>query len=346
MGESSTAGTATLVTNPALAAGLTPRGTVWFPSASADNCTITNNGATQSHLRGGLTLIEGESTAGNATLIANGGLNGGLGGEIRINIRASGGTCTIKVFGNGFLDISAHEDPGVTVGSLEGDGKVSLGPNNLNVGSNHRSTVFSGVIEDQGGALNGHGSLTKIGSGTLTLSRPSTYTAGTTVKSGTLLVKNTSGSATGSGAVQVATGTLAGNGIISGPVSLGTGTGRRALLSLQNRNGIGVLSIQSELSFNADGIYDCKVDSDTAAADQVIANGVTMAGGTISISDHGSALLSPGTVLTIINNTAAPTINGTFANLPDGATLVIGQNTFQANYEGGDGNDLTLTVMP
>ena len=39
----------------------------------------------QSHLRGGLTLIEGESTAGNATLIANGGLNGGLGGEIRIN---------------------------------------------------------------------------------------------------------------------------------------------------------------------------------------------------------------------------------------------------------------------
>jgi len=24
----------------------------------------------------------------------------------------------------------------------------------------------------------------------------------------------------------------------------------------------------------------------------------------------------------------------------------IGSNTFQANYEGGDGNDLTLTVIP
>ena len=26
--------------------------------------------------------------------------------------------------------------------------------------------------------------------------------------------------------------------------------------------------------------------------------------------------------------------------------LTVGSNTFQANYEGGDGNDLTLTVVP
>ena len=35
-----------------------------------------------------------------------------------------------------------------------------------------------------------------------------------------------------------------------------------------------------------------------------------------------------------------------FSNLPDGSTVTIGSNTFQADYEGGDGNDLTLTVVP
>ena len=36
----------------------------------------------------------------------------------------------------------------------------------------------------------------------------------------------------------------------------------------------------------------------------------------------------------------------TFSNLADGSTFTANGNTFQANYEGGDGNDLTLTVVP
>ena len=38
--------------------------------------------------------------------------------------------------------------------------------------------------------------------------------------------------------------------------------------------------------------------------------------------------------------------SGTFSNLADGSTLTVGNNSFQANYEGGEGNDLTLTVVP
>jgi len=60
----------------------------------------------------------------------------------------------------------------------------------------------------------------------------------------------------------------------------------------------------------------------------------------------GNALLSPGTAFTAIENTSPGPISGTFDNLPDGGTIKIGNNTFQANYEGGDGNDLTLTVVP
>jgi hypothetical protein len=49
--------------------------------------------------------------------------------------------------------------------------------------------------------------------------------------------------------------------------------------------------------------------------------------------------------VTVISNTSSTAISGTFANLPDGGTITVGNNTFKANYEGGDGNDLTLTVQ-
>ena len=60
----------------------------------------------------------------------------------------------------------------------------------------------------------------------------------------------------------------------------------------------------------------------------------------------GSVSLPPGTVFTTIDNTSATAITGTFSHLADGSTITVDSDTFQANYEGGDGNDLTLTVVP
>jgi hypothetical protein len=88
------------------------------------------------------------------------------------------------------------------------------------------------------------------------------------------------------------------------------------------------------------------VNSSTPAADLVIANGVRILGAQIVFNDVGSATLSSGTMFIVISNTSRKPINGTFANLADGGTITVGANTFQANYEGGDGNDLTLTVVP
>jgi hypothetical protein len=51
-------------------------------------------------------------------------------------------------------------------------------------------------------------------------------------------------------------------------------------------------------------------------------------------------------VFTAISNTSATPISGTFANLADGSTLTVGRNNYQVSYSGGDGNDLTLTVVP
>jgi hypothetical protein len=80
--------------------------------------------------------------------------------------------------------------------------------------------------------------------------------------------------------------------------------------------------------------------------DKVIANGVTINSATIAIEGTAQGTLTSGTVTTLISNTSANPIAGTFNNLADGAIVIVNRNNFQASYEGGDGNDLTLTVVP
>ena len=166
--------------------------------ATAGSAVFINNGAAVLGATGGgilggsYTQFLESSTAGSATLIANGGTNGGTGGGIFFFNQATGGTARVIVNGNGFLDISGmgqpNEDPTLTIGSLEGSGNVYLGANNLAVGSNNLSTVFSGVIQDGGYSVGVGGSLTKIGTGSLDLTGANTYTGNTIVANGALFV--------------------------------------------------------------------------------------------------------------------------------------------------------------
>ena len=78
-----------------------------------------------------------------------------------------------------------------------------------------------------------------------------------------------------------------------------------------------------------------------------MAGGVTIeSGATFSMRATIRGTLAPGTTLIAISNTGANPINGTFSNLTDGGIVIVGITNFQANYQGGDGNDLTLTVVP
>jgi len=141
-------------------------------------------------------------------------------------------------------------------------------------------------------------------------------------------------------------GRLGGNGVIAGAVTLGTGTGAGAVLSPGKRAGkLGILTIQGALTFNSDSKYNCGLATKRAVADKVIANGVTINGAQFDLLDAGNGVLGPGTAFTVIYNKSATAIAGTFSNLADGSTFTAGSNTFQASYEGGDGNDFTLTVL-
>ncbi|HEY4414645.1 MAG TPA: glycoside hydrolase N-terminal domain-containing protein [Verrucomicrobiae bacterium] len=110
--------------------------------------------------------------------------------------------------------------------------------------------------------ING-GNIAKTGAGTMALTGANTYTGGTTVTNGILLVNNLSGSGTGNGSVIVYTGgTLAGSGSVGGTVinngALSPGT-----------NGSGTLSTGAE-TWNSGSSFQCYLaDTNSASVNQL-----------------------------------------------------------------------------
>jgi autotransporter-associated beta strand protein len=318
---------------------------VFTDRATAGNATITVNGAASSDADFGvLFFLEDEASADNATLIANGGTAGGHGGLIEFWSETRGRKARVELFGNGKLDIGSHNPLApMTIGSLEGEGAVALGGNDLTIGANNLQTTFSGLITD--GRNNTGGSITKVGNGTLDLTGSNNYTGGTTVISGNLLVDNITGSGTGTRPVQVIGGRLGGKGIIAGSVSVGTGQVGSGILA-PGINATEVLTIQNTLTFAARGIYQWNLDTNGVRSDTIAATEVTINSGALfSAILLGDVTLPVGSVFTVIDNAGALPISGTFSNLPDGSSFAEGNNTFQVSYTGGDGNDLTVTVV-
>ncbi len=341
------AGSATFLLQAGEALGSSFRPALAFLSnSSAENATITAEGATTSGVTGQAAVFFGDATtADNATLVALAGSNGGNGGQILFDRQASGGTARVQVFGNGTMDVSGKATRTLTIGSLEGDGILTLGRVILSLGTNNLSTLFSGVIQD--GTVASGGGVTKVGTGMLTLGGANTYTGGTILKGGTLLVSNRSGSGTGTGSVQVNIGTLGGRGTIAGVVTIGTGTGSEVFLAPSaSASQPYSLTVEGSLTFQGNATYSWKLNTRRPVADLVSANGITiMSGAEFGVAAVGHKVLTTGQVLLAIDNTSVNPIVGTFSNLADGGTITLGRNIMQANYSGGDGNDLTLTVV-
>ncbi len=325
---------------------------------------------------GTLTLADGNSYGGSTTLTAGTLALGGntslgtgpvtlKGGAVQVGATALslanavtlGGSFSIA--GGNSLSfagaVSVSANPTITItntGGLAFSGPVTLGSNLTLDGG---AAAFSGATTLTGGSWtvtvnagasavlaavgqSGTGSkgLTKAGAGTLTLTAANTYTAMTTVAAGTLVLD-----------VSVA------GQVTVGPKGTLVSAGSTGNLTVQSRgtldpgsNGAtGILST-GNLIFNPGGVFNVALDGTAAGAgyDQVSAGGrVNVTGAHLNLTLGYTAQV--GDTYTLVNNTQTGAVIGTFAGLPQNATLVVGGETFQINYKGGDGNDVTLTCI-
>ncbi len=132
----------------------------------------------------------------------------------------------------------------LTIGSALTLRLAATGTHTFDIGPGRGGTV--GAILADATTL---GTLVKDGAGVLTVTGNNTYTGGTAVDAGTLVVNSTLGSGTGAGAVLVnVNGTLAGSGFIGGAVTLaGTvspGAGTVGTLTINN-----TLTVQDDSAF-------------------------------------------------------------------------------------------------
>jgi autotransporter-associated beta strand protein len=95
----------------------------------------------------------------------------------------------VFVSGAGTLDLAGNL---TNINGLWGNGTVdsTLGSATLFVGNGDATSTFSGVLQNSNSAAGALLALTKVGSGSLTLSGTNTYMGGTTVENGTLVLTN------------------------------------------------------------------------------------------------------------------------------------------------------------
>ena len=236
------------------------------------NSSATFNGVISGN--GGLTLadtasqlLRGVNTYGGVTTIGAGAVLGLLGNG---SIASSSG---VVLNGTGAaFDISGANGSRV-IKDLSGIAAtlVSLGSNNLTVGTAN-DTSFAGVIEGGGGLI-------KIGSGILTLSGTNTYGGGTSINGGTISISRDANLSLAAGALTFDGGTLRTTADIT--------TSRVTTLN----GGGGTFDVVTGTTLTQNGTIDgsgglTKIGDGTLVLNQTntYGGGTTIDGGTISIS--------------------------------------------------------------
>ncbi|MEK7953982.1 beta strand repeat-containing protein [Luteolibacter soli] len=154
------------------------------------------------------------------------------------------------------------------------------------------------------GALDGTGGLVKTGAGTLILNGLNSFSGTTAVQAGTLGGNGNSDNS----ALTVASG-----------ATLAPGDADTAVFFCSSAD----LAPGSTLHV--------KIDGEFSSADQVQSFGtIDIAGATLTLGEIGASTLSTGTEFAIVD--ASGGVTGTFASLPEGATISSGLNSFVIHY--------------
>ncbi|MEO6846969.1 MAG: autotransporter-associated beta strand repeat-containing protein [Chthoniobacterales bacterium] len=148
--------------------------TLFTDSSHAEDATITND-------NGGMTIFDKNSSADNVSITVSDG------SSVQFYDNAKGAMASFNIKANAIFDMSGHKGS-LTIGSLQGDGDIYLGKNNLILGLDDFSNTITSPMHD-GGLLKGvKGGLVKTGLGALITTAMNTYTGTTTIKSGTLQI--------------------------------------------------------------------------------------------------------------------------------------------------------------
>lgn len=276
------------------------------------------------------------------------------GGQYSIRDDAANGTFGILPDTTLELNGSGPDGTGAfTLYDQSGTATTGTGPrttfsNNIRLATDSVVTSVNGTATNRrttlvfGGIVSGPGRLIKEGSGLLALPSENTYTGGTTVTAGTLIVTNTAGSATGTGPVQTAAGTtLAGTGSIAGPLTVGgtiapgTSPGKLTASSVTLTSG-------SVFSVEVGGPDGGGTPVAGTNYDQLVLTG---SGTSLSINSGAQlqvielANLVPGQSFTIVDNSAGGNVSGQFPSMITGSKGGL----YQVSYAAGD---VVLTSVP
>ncbi|MBV9124755.1 MAG: autotransporter-associated beta strand repeat-containing protein, partial [Planctomycetes bacterium] len=294
-------------------------GGVGLTKAGSGNLVLT---AANSYT-GGTTVSAGTLTVGNNTALGTGPLT-----LVFAVVTANGSPVTLAnpltLAGN--FSVAGTAD-------LTFSGPATLTTTPTVTTTNTGLTTFAGNI---GQSTSGLG-LTKGGAGTLVLSGTNSFTGTTTINAGTLLVNG----AQGGSPVSVHSGaTLGGTGVVGTITALPGGKVTPGVSATQT----GILSTAAA-TLSAASTFCVQVNGTSAGSgySQLSASGtVTITGSTLSFVLGFTPAI--GNAFTIINNTGAGAIVGTFQGLPSsGSTFTLSGMTFTINYAGGDGNDVVVT---
>ncbi|MBC7805155.1 MAG: autotransporter-associated beta strand repeat-containing protein, partial [Akkermansiaceae bacterium] len=234
--------------------------------------TLTKIGA-------GAVTLSGTNTFTGATTITSGVLTLGNANALQ--------NSTVNININNGLDTNGQAS--ATIGSLAGTGGLNLGTTSLAAGGNNASTTYSGV-------LSGSTSLTKSGTGKLTLTGANTYTGNTTVSTGTLQVGSSGTAGSIVGDVSVGTGANLtfnrSDNITFGNVISGAGS--------VTHNGGGILTLTGTNTYTGVttvNLGTLQIEGSLASTGSVsVSSGSTIAGsGTVgNLTMSSGAILSPG----------------------------------------------------